>query len=739
MIAVLAPEPIRPRMAGMGIRALELARVLAREFETRLLVPNDPEEAREAAGDLEVAAARTRAAGASRAGREGGSRLGARGECLVSRGPGNPRRRRSLRSVPDREPPLRADARRGHGASRPGHARSRARPRRFLPVRVFRAAALLRRGALRARAGSALRNFPDDPALRRPSRDGPFRSSRVAGLGSSRRRPAGRGSARGRPARPLRRNLRLVRPGAAAVRLAGGPETRSRRAASLLREPEPGYDAPGRFRGRASRREGDRSRRPVDRVLTLAALRVARRSLRRRGSRRLDRLGRPGDRARVPHAAARRGLGRRALRGRRGRRARARARLSRRGDRVRSRRARSGRIGIGAAPRRPAAESHGEAARTFAAERTWGSVAAPLRAWARNAPRGSGPASADGGGRGGWRRRLPPRADLLSDSLRRSAGHPDTRGVRRRRPPPRARTSARGARGSRGLGPRGPDARDPARRQRLRRPPGRDPPQAPHRAPDPFGEKRRLRVRLPARSRGGARPGGPLRQRRRLGAAGRSAAAGLGSRPRPPKTSRPSEARLTDRDRPAQRFLRRVPDLRRPRVRGPCRAAGRGASRGRPRRGAPLRLRRPDGRPADGFPGVRRLRRRLLRLPRRRGLRMAPVDLRPTDPRRAPRRRAAPGRRDRRSPRRVLARIPLREECLRDGVQELRRGALPESDARRPDGLRQPGRADARGAQPGSRGAQTRSVRRRGRALLRPDALRRLRGASRGRSRSTIR
>ena len=44
-------------MAGMGIRALELARVLAREFETRLLVPNDPEEARQAAGDLEVAAA----------------------------------------------------------------------------------------------------------------------------------------------------------------------------------------------------------------------------------------------------------------------------------------------------------------------------------------------------------------------------------------------------------------------------------------------------------------------------------------------------------------------------------------------------------------------------------------------------------------------------------------------------------------------------------------------------------
>ena len=55
-IAVLAPEPIRPRMAGMGIRALELARALSREFDVRLLVPNDPDEAREAAGTLPVLA-----------------------------------------------------------------------------------------------------------------------------------------------------------------------------------------------------------------------------------------------------------------------------------------------------------------------------------------------------------------------------------------------------------------------------------------------------------------------------------------------------------------------------------------------------------------------------------------------------------------------------------------------------------------------------------------------------------
>ena len=51
-VAVLAPEPIRPRMAGMGIRALELARAIGREFDVRLIVPNDPAEAEEASGGV---------------------------------------------------------------------------------------------------------------------------------------------------------------------------------------------------------------------------------------------------------------------------------------------------------------------------------------------------------------------------------------------------------------------------------------------------------------------------------------------------------------------------------------------------------------------------------------------------------------------------------------------------------------------------------------------------------------
>jgi hypothetical protein len=56
-VAVLAPEPIRARMAGMGIRALELARALSEEFDARLIVPNDAGEAREVAGTTAVVTA----------------------------------------------------------------------------------------------------------------------------------------------------------------------------------------------------------------------------------------------------------------------------------------------------------------------------------------------------------------------------------------------------------------------------------------------------------------------------------------------------------------------------------------------------------------------------------------------------------------------------------------------------------------------------------------------------------
>ena len=59
-VAVLAPEPIRPKMAGMGIRALELARALRPEHDVRLLVPNSEEEARAVAGEVPVASVGSR-------------------------------------------------------------------------------------------------------------------------------------------------------------------------------------------------------------------------------------------------------------------------------------------------------------------------------------------------------------------------------------------------------------------------------------------------------------------------------------------------------------------------------------------------------------------------------------------------------------------------------------------------------------------------------------------------------
>lgn len=54
-VLILAPEPVRPKMAGMGIRALELARSLRDGgFDVTLLVGNDAAEATSAAGDVPV-------------------------------------------------------------------------------------------------------------------------------------------------------------------------------------------------------------------------------------------------------------------------------------------------------------------------------------------------------------------------------------------------------------------------------------------------------------------------------------------------------------------------------------------------------------------------------------------------------------------------------------------------------------------------------------------------------------
>jgi glycosyltransferase involved in cell wall biosynthesis len=52
-IVVLAPEAIRPGMAGMGIRALEIAAALAGRFDVRLLAPNDEVSSEAAARGVE--------------------------------------------------------------------------------------------------------------------------------------------------------------------------------------------------------------------------------------------------------------------------------------------------------------------------------------------------------------------------------------------------------------------------------------------------------------------------------------------------------------------------------------------------------------------------------------------------------------------------------------------------------------------------------------------------------------
>ena len=131
---------------------------------------------------------------------------------------------------------------------------------------------------------------------------------------------------------------------------------------------------------------------------------------------------------------------------------------------------------------------------------------------------------------------------------------------------------------------RGPDARDPPRGQRLRRAPGRDPPPASRRC---AGSPSARNVGFAAGCRLGVEaaraPIVALRQRRRGGRcpdAPRLLVAALCRRP-PPTSSR-SGGRLTDRTGAAQRLLGRLPDLRRPRLRGRRRA---GRSSRCPRRG----------------------------------------------------------------------------------------------------------------------------------------------------------
>ena len=180
-VVVLAPEPIRPRMAGMGIRALELARALCRRVRrARCSSPTTPPRRRAVAGRRPAGRRRRGGLAGPRRGRGRGGRLGPRRQRLVPPGPGRPGRRGPLRSVLRREPPLRRDARRGDGAARPRDARARARPRGLLSLRLAPSSGSSTPARSTPRAGSARDNFPGDPDARGAARRRALRRARAS-------------------------------------------------------------------------------------------------------------------------------------------------------------------------------------------------------------------------------------------------------------------------------------------------------------------------------------------------------------------------------------------------------------------------------------------------------------------------------------------------------------------------------------------------------------------------------
>ena len=384
-VAILAPEPIRPRMAGMGIRALELARALSREFEVRLLVPNEAAQAREVAGTLEVVAVQ-----------EGALAEAARGAdaAVVSGHAAN----WWFHQVPD--VPVAADLYDPFPVENLHYARAlgeetAAHDRRSLALALARAdfflcasaeQRLFYAGALFDAGRIGPRNFPGDPALTRLLAVVPFGTPSEAARGD---RAAGRRA--------------VGAPGEGPLVLFGGvydwydPELLLQAwpeilrgapagAPALLREPEPRDDAAARLRARAGARPRDRSGGALGRLLAVAAVPGARGPLRGGGPARVHLFRGAGDRARLPHAPARRRLGRRAVRfGRRGH-ARARAVAVRRRVRVRAGRG-AARPGASrtCSPTRRGAQAAGAAARAFAAARSWQAVTAPLSEWCRDA------------------------------------------------------------------------------------------------------------------------------------------------------------------------------------------------------------------------------------------------------------------------------------------------------------------------------------------------------------------
>ena len=176
----------------MGIRALELARALSREFDVLLLTPNDPAEAREVAGPLSVAATSQGTPAAALRGVEAAVVSGHAANWWFHGAPDVP----VAADLYDPFPIENLHYARHLGEETARHDRSTldlalARADAFLCAsaeqRLFYAGALFARG----RIGAA--NFPDDPTLSKMLAIVPFGvpDEPAAGDASSGRRAAG--------------------------------------------------------------------------------------------------------------------------------------------------------------------------------------------------------------------------------------------------------------------------------------------------------------------------------------------------------------------------------------------------------------------------------------------------------------------------------------------------------------------------------------------------------------------
>jgi glycosyltransferase involved in cell wall biosynthesis len=191
-VVVVAPEPVRLRMAGMGIRALELARALRKEFDVRLVVPNDPTEAAAAAGEIPIQRASRDELGQAAAGADAAVVSGHTANWFFHQAPDVP-------VAVDLYDPffienLHYSAALGEGTARHDHATldlALARGDFFLCAspeqRLFYSGALFARGRI---DGS---NFPGDPTLSKLLAVVPFGAPTVAAAGDAEagRRAAG--------------------------------------------------------------------------------------------------------------------------------------------------------------------------------------------------------------------------------------------------------------------------------------------------------------------------------------------------------------------------------------------------------------------------------------------------------------------------------------------------------------------------------------------------------------------